>query len=83
MFCFFINSIIYFIEVIPIDGNGGTKRAAVGENRTPKAVEVLVDLTSDSEDELPLKRKVPQLKLSPASVDNTSATEDNYSSNGK
>ncbi|KAI5642924.1 MIZ/SP-RING zinc finger domain-containing protein [Phthorimaea operculella] len=54
------------LEVIPVDSNssnGGNKRAAVGEARKP--TEVLVDLTSDSEDELPLKRKVPQPKATP------------------
>lgn len=71
-------------EVIPVDGNNGAKRAAVGEGRTPKTTEVLVDLTSDSEDELPLKRKVPQPKISPASIESISKSDDNYStSNGK
>ncbi|KPJ03252.1 hypothetical protein RR46_06408 [Papilio xuthus] len=41
------------------------ERAAVGEGRTPKSTEALVDLTSDSEDEVPLKRKVPQPKHTP------------------
>lgn len=64
--------------------DNGAKRAAVGEGRTPKTTEVLVDLTSDSEDELPLKRKVPQPKSSPAaSMESVSKSEDNYStSNG-
>ncbi|XP_041984954.1 E3 SUMO-protein ligase PIAS3 isoform X2 [Aricia agestis] len=54
------------LEVIPVDNGGGAKRAAVGESRTAKVVDVLVDLTSDSEDELPLKRKVPQTSPAPA-----------------
>ncbi|CAH0713177.1 unnamed protein product, partial [Brenthis ino] len=67
------------LEVIPVDGNNGAKRAAVGEGRTPKTTEVLVDLTSDSEDELPLKRKVPQPKSSPASIESIAKSDDNYS----
>ncbi|XP_063367096.1 E3 SUMO-protein ligase PIAS2 [Cydia amplana] len=68
------------LEVIPVEGNSGNaKRAAVGENRTPKATEVLVDLTSDSEDELPLKRKVPQPKPTPP-AEVTVKTDDTYSS---
>ncbi|XP_073953436.1 E3 SUMO-protein ligase Su(var)2-10 isoform X1 [Choristoneura fumiferana] len=67
------------LEVIPVEGNGASKRAAVGEARTPKATEVLVDLTSDSEDELPLKRKVPQPKATPP-ADAVVKTDDNYSS---
>ncbi|XP_072943055.1 E3 SUMO-protein ligase PIAS3 isoform X2 [Epargyreus clarus] len=66
------------LEVIPVDGNGSAKRAAVGEGRTPKAAEVLVDLTSDSEDELPLKRKIPLPKGTPPAPETKS--EDNYSS---
>lgn len=64
---------------------GGVKRAAVGEGRTPKAAaEVLVDLTSDSEDELPLKRKIPQPKATPPVAEPTIIkSDDNYSSNGK
>lgn len=69
--------------MIPVDGNG--KRAAVGENRTPKSTEVLVDLTSDSEDEMPLKRKVPQSKRSPAAQitasDLSVKGDDSYNSN--
>ncbi|XP_013162992.1 PREDICTED: E3 SUMO-protein ligase PIAS2 isoform X2 [Papilio xuthus] len=53
------------LEIIPVEGTGGGKRAAVGEGRTPKSTEALVDLTSDSEDEVPLKRKVPQPKHTP------------------
>lgn len=79
--------IIVNTEVIPVEGsNGGGKRAAVGEGRTPKAAaEVLVDLTSDSEDELPLKRKVPQPKATPPAAESTTIkSDDNYSSsNGK
>ncbi|XP_039759088.1 E3 SUMO-protein ligase PIAS2 isoform X2 [Pararge aegeria] len=70
------------LEVIPVDGNGA-KRAAVTENRTPKAVETLVDLTSDSEDELPLKRKVSQPKSTPPDVDVPTKTEDNYNSSNE
>ncbi|XP_045452487.1 E3 SUMO-protein ligase PIAS3 [Melitaea cinxia] len=68
------------LEVIPVDGNSnsGAKRAAVGDGRTPKPSEVLVDLTSDSEDELPLKRKVPQPKNSPPSVETTIKSDDTY-----
>lgn len=60
------------------NSNGGAKRAAVGDGRTPKPSEVLVDLTSDSEDELPLKRKVPQPKNSPTSVEATTKSDDTY-----
>ncbi|OWR55624.1 sumo ligase, partial [Danaus plexippus plexippus] len=63
--------------VIPVDGNNSAKRAAVGDSRTPKTAEVLVDLTSDSEDELPLKRKIPQPKSTPPALDNIK-TDDNY-----
>ncbi|XP_046969939.1 E3 SUMO-protein ligase PIAS3 isoform X2 [Vanessa cardui] len=67
------------LEVIPVEGsNNGAKRAAVGEGRTPKTAEVLVDLTSDSDDELPLKRKLPQPKLSPSSLEATIKTDDAY-----
>lgn len=73
--------------MIPVEGSnggGGGKRAAVSEGRVPKAVaEVLVDLTSDSEDELPLKRKIPQPKATPPAVETTIKTDDTYSSNGK
>ncbi|XP_032519632.1 E3 SUMO-protein ligase PIAS3 isoform X1 [Danaus plexippus] len=65
------------LEVIPVDGNNSAKRAAVGDSRTPKTAEVLVDLTSDSEDELPLKRKIPQPKSTPPALDNIK-TDDNY-----
>ncbi|XP_045777156.1 E3 SUMO-protein ligase PIAS3 isoform X2 [Maniola jurtina] len=67
------------LEVIPVDGNNA-KRAAVGDARTPKAIETLVDLTSDSEDELPLKRKVTQPKSTPPAVETPTKTEDNYNS---
>ncbi|GBP70100.1 E3 SUMO-protein ligase PIAS4 [Eumeta japonica] len=80
------------LEVIPVDGGnsnsggGDSKRAALGDGRTPKpaAAEVLVDLTSDSEDELPLKRKVPQPKSTPPQpppphAETSSANEDAYS----
>lgn len=81
------NFCIVNTEVIPVEGSngGGGKRAAVGEGRTPKAAaEVLVDLTSDSEDELPLKRKVPQPKATPPAAESTIKSDDNYSSsNGK
>nr|XP_037873741.1 E3 SUMO-protein ligase PIAS3 isoform X4 [Bombyx mori] len=70
------------LEVIPVDSGGsGAKRAAVGENRAVKpATEVLVDLTSDSEDELPLKRKVPQPKPTPPVSESSIKSDDNYSS---
>ncbi|XP_030032288.1 E3 SUMO-protein ligase PIAS2 isoform X2 [Manduca sexta] len=72
------------LEVIPVEGsasNGGGKRAAVGENRAAKpTAEVLVDLTSDSEDELPLKRKVPQPKPTPPASETSVKSDDNYSS---
>ncbi|XP_045501673.1 E3 SUMO-protein ligase PIAS3 isoform X2 [Colias croceus] len=68
------------LEVIPLDSNGA-KKAAVGENRTPKSTEVLVDLTSDSEDELPLKRKTPAPKSSPIAP--VTPKEENYSSNAE
>ncbi|XP_026320421.1 E3 SUMO-protein ligase PIAS2 isoform X2 [Hyposmocoma kahamanoa] len=74
------------LEVIPVEGSngGGGKRAAVGEGRTPKAAaEVLVDLTSDSEDELPLKRKVPQPKATPPAAESTIKSDDNYSSSNE
>ncbi|XP_034835384.1 E3 SUMO-protein ligase PIAS3 isoform X2 [Maniola hyperantus] len=67
------------LEVIPVDGSNA-KRAAVGDARTPKAIETLVDLTSDSEDELPLKRKVTQPKSTPPAVEIPTKTEDNYNS---
>ncbi|XP_052743660.1 E3 SUMO-protein ligase PIAS3 isoform X3 [Bicyclus anynana] len=67
------------LEVIPVEGNNA-KRAAVGDGRTPKAVETLVDLTSDSEDELPLKRKVTQPKSTPPDMDMPTKTEDSYNS---
>ncbi|XP_059059566.1 E3 SUMO-protein ligase PIAS2 isoform X2 [Achroia grisella] len=69
------------LEVIPIDGNsgGGGKRAAVGETRVPKPAEAVVDLTSDSEDELPLKRKVPQPKVTPP-ISEANIKSDDYSS---
>ncbi|XP_048483930.1 E3 SUMO-protein ligase PIAS2 isoform X2 [Plutella xylostella] len=65
------------LEVIPVDGNGTGKRAAVGDARTPKPTEVLVDLTSDSEDEQPLKRKQPK---APAAPEVTVKTDDGYNS---
>ncbi|XP_045527807.1 E3 SUMO-protein ligase PIAS3 isoform X1 [Pieris brassicae] len=68
------------LEVIPIEGNNAAKKAAVGENRTPKPTEVLVDLTSDSEDELPLKRKTPAPKSTPPIADQT-PKEENYNTN--
>ncbi|KAJ2948336.1 hypothetical protein O0L34_g7575 [Tuta absoluta] len=70
------------LEVIPVDSgssNGGNKRAAVGEARKP--TEVLVDLTSDSEDELPLKRKVPQSKPTPPISEANIKSDDSYSTN--
>ncbi|CAK1553012.1 unnamed protein product [Leptosia nina] len=71
------------LEVIPIDGTGASKKAAVGENRTPKSTEVLVDLTSDSEDELPLKRKTPAPKSTPPLPDQTPKEENYNSSNAE
>ncbi|XP_075980960.1 E3 SUMO-protein ligase Su(var)2-10 isoform X3 [Anticarsia gemmatalis] len=69
------------LEVIPVEGSGGgAKRAAVGEARAPKAADVLVDLTSDSDDELPLKRKVPQPKPTPPASESSVKSDDNYSS---
>ncbi|XP_050682602.1 E3 SUMO-protein ligase PIAS3 isoform X2 [Leptidea sinapis] len=68
------------LEVIPIDSEGSNKRAAVGEDRRPKATDVLVDLTSDSEDELPLKRKVPVPKATPPQPN--PVKEEIYSNNG-
>lgn len=65
--------------MIPVDSGGG-KRAAVGEDRKPKPAEALVDLTSDSEDELPLKRKVPQPKPTPPVSESSVKSDDNYSS---
>ncbi|KAM3956696.1 LOW QUALITY PROTEIN: E3 SUMO-protein ligase Su(var)2-10 [Aphomia sociella] len=69
------------LEVIPIEGSNGSgaKRAAVGETRAPKPAEAVVDLTSDSEDELPLKRKVPQPKSTPP-VSEVNIKTDDYSS---
>ncbi|CAH0590121.1 unnamed protein product [Chrysodeixis includens] len=67
------------LEVIPVDG-GGAKRAAVGEARAARAADVLVDLTSDSDDELPLKRKVPQPKPTPPNSESSVKSDDNYSS---
>ncbi|CAB3251182.1 unnamed protein product [Arctia plantaginis] len=66
------------LEVIPVEGGG--KRAAVGEARAPKPAEVLVDLTSDSDDEMPLKRKVPQPKPTPPASESSVKSDDNYSS---
>ncbi|XP_053614295.1 E3 SUMO-protein ligase PIAS3 isoform X2 [Plodia interpunctella] len=73
------------LEVIPVPegGNGGGKRAAVGEARAPKPAEAVVDLTSDSEDELPLKRKVPQPKATPPAPESSIKTDDGYSSNAE
>ncbi|CAH2984701.1 unnamed protein product [Chilo suppressalis] len=70
------------LEVIPVEGsnNGGGKRAAVGEGRAPKPAEAVVDLTSDSEDELPLKRKVPQPKATPPMPESTIKTDEPYNS---
>jgi hypothetical protein len=62
--------------------NGSGKRAAVGEGRTPKPAEAVVDLTSDSEDELPLKRKVPQPKITPPVAESTIKTDEVYNSSG-
>ncbi|XP_026763044.1 E3 SUMO-protein ligase PIAS2 isoform X2 [Galleria mellonella] len=68
------------LEVIPIEGSGGGgKRAAVGESRAPKPAEAVVDLTSDSEDELPLKRKIPLPKGTPPAPEVTVKSDD-YSS---
>lgn len=67
------------LEVIPVEA-GGAKRAAVGEARAPQAAEVLVDLTSDSDDELPLKRKIPQPKITPPISESSIKSDDNYSS---
>ncbi|CAH0764217.1 unnamed protein product [Diatraea saccharalis] len=69
------------LEVIPVEGGntGGGKRAAVGEARTPRPAEAVVDLTSDSEDELPLKRKVPQPKHTPPVLpESTIKTDEPY-----
>ncbi|XP_060805520.1 E3 SUMO-protein ligase PIAS3 isoform X2 [Amyelois transitella] len=69
------------LEVIPVEGGGGGgKRAAVGEARTAKPAEAVVDLTSDSEDELPLKRKVPQPKSTPPVPESSIKTDDGYAS---
>ncbi|KAL0869656.1 hypothetical protein ABMA27_005905 [Loxostege sticticalis] len=70
------------LDVIPVEGgsSGGGKRAAVGEARAPKATEAVVDLTSDSEDELPLKRKVPAPKSTPPVPEATIKTDESYSS---
>ncbi|CAH2042592.1 unnamed protein product, partial [Iphiclides podalirius] len=70
------------LEIIPVDGSGGgAKRVAVGEGRTPKPAELLVDLTSDSDDEVPLKRKVPLPKHSPPILESNIKTDDYASSN--
>ncbi|XP_049876865.1 E3 SUMO-protein ligase PIAS3 isoform X2 [Pectinophora gossypiella] len=74
------------LEVIPVEGGssgGGGKRAAVGESRAAKSAEVLVDLTSDSEDDVPLKRKVPQPKATPPAIETTIKNDDNYSSSNE
>ncbi|KAF9794848.1 hypothetical protein SFRURICE_015127 [Spodoptera frugiperda] len=69
------------LEVIPVDsGVGAAKRAAVGEARAPRSADVMVDLTSDSDDELPLKRKIPPPKATPPASDVNIKTDDNYSS---
>lgn len=65
--------------MIPVEG-GGAKRAAVGEARAARAADVLVDLTSDSDDELPLRRKVPQPKPTPPASESSVKSDDNYSS---
>ncbi|KAJ0174000.1 hypothetical protein K1T71_010146 [Dendrolimus kikuchii] len=79
-----VNLISDDLEVIQVDGSGSgncAKKVAVGEARTAKpAPETLVDLTSDSEDELPLKRKVPQPKPTPPASDTSVKSDDNYSS---
>ncbi|XP_050550945.1 E3 SUMO-protein ligase PIAS2 isoform X9 [Spodoptera frugiperda] len=69
------------LEVIPVDsGVGAAKRAAVGEARAPRSADVMVDLTSDSDDELPLKRKIPPPKATPPASEVNIKTDDNYSS---
>ncbi|KOB76154.1 Suppressor of variegation 2-10 [Operophtera brumata] len=75
------------LEVIPVDsgdrvGGSDAKLAAVGEDRTPKPADAMVDLTSDSEDELPLKRKAPPPKGSPPET-RVIKNDDSYSSSGK
>ncbi|XP_028171413.1 E3 SUMO-protein ligase PIAS2 isoform X3 [Ostrinia furnacalis] len=69
------------LDVIPVEGgsSGGAKRAAVGETRAPKATEAVVDLTSDSEDELPLKRKVPAPKATPPVPETAIKTDETFS----
>ncbi|KAJ8718028.1 hypothetical protein PYW07_005958 [Mythimna separata] len=78
------------LEVIPLDsgcgsgagasGSGGAKRAAVGETRAARCADVMVDLTSDSDDDAPLKRKVPPPKPTPPASDASVKSDDNYSS---
>ncbi|CAG5029775.1 unnamed protein product [Parnassius apollo] len=68
------------LEIIPVDGTGGAKRAAVGEGRIAKPTELLVDLTSDSDDEVPLKRKVQQPKQTPPIVETNNIKTDDYAS---
>ncbi|XP_021183057.1 E3 SUMO-protein ligase PIAS3 isoform X2 [Helicoverpa armigera] len=71
------------LEVIPVESGGSAgsaKRAAVGEARAPRSADVMVDLTSDSDDELPLKRKVPQPKPTPPASESSVKSDDNYSS---
>ncbi|XP_047030926.1 E3 SUMO-protein ligase PIAS3 isoform X4 [Helicoverpa zea] len=71
------------LEVIPVESGGAAgsaKRAAVGEARAPRSADVMVDLTSDSDDELPLKRKVPQPKPTPPASESSVKSDDNYSS---
>ncbi|KAH9635826.1 hypothetical protein HF086_002386 [Spodoptera exigua] len=68
-------------QVIPVDsGVGAGKRAAVGEARAPRSADVMVDLTSDSDDELPLKRKIPPPKATPPASEANIKSDDNYSS---
>ncbi|XP_068620211.1 E3 SUMO-protein ligase PIAS3 isoform X2 [Battus philenor] len=69
------------LEIIPVEGTGGGKRAAVGEGRTAKPANTLVDLTSDSDDEIPLKRKVPQAKHSPPASEANDKTDEYSASN--
>lgn len=63
-----------------MDGAPGAKRAAVGEARAPRSADVMVDLTSDSDDDAPLKRKVPPPKPTPPASESSVKSDDNYSS---